>query len=157
MPEEHAFCCLVHFMHTYQFRSLYTPKMELLELRLYQFDHLVQELLPKIHDHLVNEGIRSTMYASQWFLTLFAYRFPLKLVYRILDIVFATGVVNGAPGSEGGLMDTLSRDFMESVAAVSGSFRVNEISSDTAIVLFRVAFSLLKKNENNVFSAYFLH
>jgi len=31
------------------------------------------------------------MYASQWFLTLFAYRFPLEMVFRIMDIVFAQG------------------------------------------------------------------
>ncbi len=32
------------------------------------------------------------MYASQWFMTLFSYRFPLDFVYRILDSVFAEGV-----------------------------------------------------------------
>ena len=32
------------------------------------------------------------MYAGQWFLTLFSYRFPLALVYRVFDIIFAEGV-----------------------------------------------------------------
>ena len=36
--------------------------------------------------------IKSTMYASQWFLTLFGYRFPLELVASVMDLVFAEGV-----------------------------------------------------------------
>ena len=32
------------------------------------------------------------MYASQWFLTLFAYKFPMSMVMRIVDIVIAEGL-----------------------------------------------------------------
>jgi hypothetical protein len=32
------------------------------------------------------------MYASQWFLTLFLYRFPLALVSRLLDTFFYDGL-----------------------------------------------------------------
>lgn len=32
------------------------------------------------------------MYAAQWFMTLFGYRFPLELVSAVLDLVFAEGV-----------------------------------------------------------------
>ena len=32
------------------------------------------------------------MYASQWFLTLFAYKFPMSMVVRIVDIVVAEGL-----------------------------------------------------------------
>ena len=31
------------------------------------------------------------MYASQWFMTLFAYNFPLPLVAMVWDLFFATG------------------------------------------------------------------
>lgn len=98
MPEEQAFACMVHLLHTCQLRKLYTPRMELLQLCLYQFDRLVEENLPKVHNHLFEMGIRSTMYASQWFLTLFSYRFPLDFVFRILDLLFAVGVINGIGG-----------------------------------------------------------
>lgn len=92
MPDEEAFCVLVRLMKEYSMRGFYTPKMEGLQLRLYQFDKLLQEHLPAIFKHLNKEGIRSSMYASQWFLTLFAYRFPLPIVFRILDILFAEGL-----------------------------------------------------------------
>jgi hypothetical protein len=63
-----------------------------LQLRLFQFDRLVEEILPLIHTNFVKKGVKSSMYASQWFMTMFSYRFPLSLVYRVLDIVFAEGI-----------------------------------------------------------------
>lgn len=92
MPDEEAFCVLVKLMKVYNLRGHFVPGMPGLQLRLYQFDRLVEELLPKMHTHFARQGIKSSMYASQWFMTLFAYKFPLDLVYRILDIIFAEGV-----------------------------------------------------------------
>ncbi|KAJ3113106.1 hypothetical protein HDU96_003781 [Phlyctochytrium bullatum] len=91
MPDEEAFSTLVKLMHSYALRELFTPSMTGLHLRLHQFDRLLDEHLPAIAKHLKSQDIRSTMYASQWFMTLFAYRFPLDMVFRIMDIVFAEG------------------------------------------------------------------
>ncbi|CAG8491441.1 3674_t:CDS:2 [Paraglomus brasilianum] len=49
-------------------------------------------MLPKVNLHLKTQGINSSMYASQWFMTLFAYKFPLSLVFRIYDTIFTEGV-----------------------------------------------------------------
>ncbi|ORX89242.1 TBC-domain-containing protein [Basidiobolus meristosporus CBS 931.73] len=92
MPEEEAFCVLVRLMRAYGLRGHFTPQMETLHLRLYQFDHLLEEYLPNLHKHMKAESVTSSMYASQWFMTLFAYRFPLPLVFRIFDIILAEGV-----------------------------------------------------------------
>ncbi|KAG0292690.1 GTPase-activating protein [Linnemannia gamsii] len=91
MPEEEAFCMLVRMMQTYEMRGHYTPDMEKLQLRLYQFEQLMEETVPLVFKHLRNQGIRSTMYASQWFMTVFAYKFPLELVFRVYDILFVEG------------------------------------------------------------------
>lgn len=91
MPEEEAFCMLVRMMQTYEMRGHYTPDMEKLQLRLYQFEQLMEETVPMVFKHLRNQGIRSTMYASQWFMTVFAYKFPLELVFRVYDILFVEG------------------------------------------------------------------
>lgn len=72
-------------------RSMFTLNMEGLQLRLYQFSSLLQEILPDLSLHLSNSGVHAAMYASQWFLTLFAYVFPMNLVTRIYDIIFAEG------------------------------------------------------------------
>lgn len=92
MPDEEAFCVLVRLMKSYDLRSQYLPDMPGLQLRLFQFDRLLEELLPATFLHLLRQGIKSSMYASQWFLTLLAYRFPLELVCSVFDLIFAEGV-----------------------------------------------------------------
>lgn len=91
MPEAQSFCVFVRLMETYELRSMFTLNMEGLQLRLYQFSCLLTEILPNISNHLSDSGVHAAMYASQWFLTLFAYVFPINLVTRIYDIVFAEG------------------------------------------------------------------
>lgn len=79
-------------METYGLRTLFTLSMEGLHLCLFQFDVLLLEQLPELHAFLSAQGIHPQMYASQWFLTIFAYIFPLPLIFRIYDIMLAEGV-----------------------------------------------------------------
>ncbi|KAI8996990.1 rab-GTPase-TBC domain-containing protein [Pilobolus umbonatus] len=92
MPDEDAFCLLVQLMNKYGLRGHFTPEMDGLQLHLHQFDALVQDHLPHVSRHLKQQGVNSTMYASQWFMTLFAYKFPLHLVYRIYDVILTEGI-----------------------------------------------------------------
>ncbi|KAG0225699.1 GTPase-activating protein [Actinomortierella wolfii] len=92
MPDEEAFCVLARMMSTYGMRGHYTPDMHQLQLRLFQYEQLMEECVPFVYRHFQVQGIKSTMYASQWFMTLFAYKFPLDLVFRVFDIVFVEGV-----------------------------------------------------------------
>ncbi|KAF9578801.1 GTPase-activating protein [Lunasporangiospora selenospora] len=92
MPEEEAFCILVRMMNTFEMRGHFTPEMNVLQLRLFQYEQLMEEIVPMVAKHFQNQGIKSTMYASQWFMTLFAYKFPLELVFRVYDILFVEGV-----------------------------------------------------------------
>lgn len=72
-------------------RTMFTLNMEGLQLRLYQFSSLLDQILPELSDFLNLHEVNVPMYASQWFLTLFAYAFPMELILRIYDIVFAEG------------------------------------------------------------------
>lgn len=92
MPDEEAFCVLTCLMKQYGLRGHYTPDMDGLQLHLYQYEKILAEQLPHVDRHLKRKGITSTMYASQWFMTLFAYRFPLEVVFRIYDIMLSEGV-----------------------------------------------------------------
>lgn len=92
MPEEEAFCVLVQLMQKYTLRGHFAHQLDLLHQRLYQFDGLLYDFLPHVHRHFETQGIRSNMYASQWFMTLFAYKFPLDVVFRIYDIILAEGI-----------------------------------------------------------------
>ncbi|CAO3618537.1 unnamed protein product [Cunninghamella blakesleeana] len=91
MPETQAFCVFVRLMETYEMRTMFTLSMEGLQLRLYQFSSLLKEFLPNLSAHFEEHSIHAAMYASQWFLTLFAYAFPMDLVTRIYDIIFLEG------------------------------------------------------------------
>ncbi|KAG9295058.1 hypothetical protein G9A89_017852 [Geosiphon pyriformis] len=91
MTEPQAFSVFVRLMETYDMRSMFTLNMEGLQLRLYQFSTLLSQILPKLHSHFQLHAVHAAMFASQWFLSLFAYTYPLPLVLRIYDVVFAEG------------------------------------------------------------------
>ena len=92
MPEQEAFCLLARLMHHYGLRDLFTQDMPGLHMRLYQFERLLEDFEPALYCHLHRRGISPHLYATQWFLTLFAYRFPLQLVLRIYDLILSEGL-----------------------------------------------------------------
>ncbi|KAK4241389.1 hypothetical protein C8A03DRAFT_12360 [Achaetomium macrosporum] len=92
MPEEEAFCLLVRLMNQYHLRDLFIQDMPGLHLHLYQFERLLEDFEPALYCHLRRRGISPHLYATQWFLTLFAYRFPLQLVLRIYDLILSEGL-----------------------------------------------------------------
>ncbi|EXJ81749.1 hypothetical protein A1O1_07814 [Capronia coronata CBS 617.96] len=92
MPEEEAFCLLVRLMNKYQLRELFIQDMPGLHLHLYQFERLLEDLEPALYCHLNRRGVNPKLYATQWFLTLFAYRFPLQLVMRVFDLILCEGL-----------------------------------------------------------------
>lgn len=92
MTEAECFCLLVALMKEYGLRDLFAPDMHGLHLLLHQFDLLLAHSLPQLYNHLIRQGVRSLMYASQWFLTFFSYKFPLDVVLRIFDLVITQGI-----------------------------------------------------------------
>eukprot|EP00090_Calanus_glacialis_P000348 TRINITY_DN10211_c0_g1_i1.p1 TRINITY_DN10211_c0_g1~~TRINITY_DN10211_c0_g1_i1.p1 ORF type:complete len:1017 (-),score=311.81 TRINITY_DN10211_c0_g1_i1:664-3714(-) len=92
MPEEQAFGVLVEVMHGYGLRDMFRENFEQLQLRFYQLDRLIEKRLPDLWQHFQNMGLETHMYASQWFLTLFSAKFPLFLVFRVLDVFMLQGV-----------------------------------------------------------------
>ncbi|SPO04276.1 related to GTPase-activating protein (GAP) [Cephalotrichum gorgonifer] len=92
MPEEEAFCLLTRLMDHYHLRDLFIHDMPGLHLHLYQFERLLEDLEPALYCHLRRRAVSPHLYATQWFLTLFAYRFPLQLVLRIYDLILSDGL-----------------------------------------------------------------
>ncbi|KAI8807176.1 rab-GTPase-TBC domain-containing protein, partial [Cladochytrium replicatum] len=108
MTEPEAFAVLVRLMEDpdpdnptalttnttkriYGLRSLFTPQMTGLHELLYLHEHFLSRLFPPLHRHFQSHRISPSLYASQWFLTLFAYAFPFPLVFRIMDVLIAEG------------------------------------------------------------------
>ncbi|KAJ4405592.1 hypothetical protein N0V91_005110 [Didymella pomorum] len=92
MPEEEAFSLFVTLMNKYGLRDLFVADMAGLHLHLHQFERLLEEFEPALYCHLRRREVKPQLYATQWFLTLFAYRFPLQLVVRIYDLILAEGL-----------------------------------------------------------------
>ncbi|OBA22585.1 RabGAP/TBC [Metschnikowia bicuspidata var. bicuspidata NRRL YB-4993] len=92
MAGSEAFCLLVSLMKDYGLRELFCPEMRGLHLLLHQFDRLLAVHRPLLYNHLLRQGVRLSMYASQWFLTFFSYKFPLPVVLRVFDMVITQGM-----------------------------------------------------------------
>src|SRR5207245_1338280 len=86
MPEEQAFCVLVKMMFDCGIRNMYKDSFEELHLALYQLERAMRDELPDLLPHFVDLHLEAHMYASQWFLTLFTAKFPLPVVFYILDL-----------------------------------------------------------------------
>ena len=92
MDEVEAFTLLVKLMNKYGLREMFIHDMPGLHRSLYQFERLLEDLEPAVYCHLRRRGVTPHLYATQWFLTLFAYRFPLQLVLRIYDLILDEGL-----------------------------------------------------------------
>lgn len=91
MPPRDAFCMLVQLMETYGMREMYTTSLAGLSLHLYQFERALAQRLPALAQHFVSVGCTPSMYATQWFLALFACTAPIEFVVRIYDILLVDG------------------------------------------------------------------
>ena len=47
--------------------------------------------MPNLAGHMEEEGVLSTMYCSQWFLTLYAYTLPIDHLLRVWDVFMLEG------------------------------------------------------------------
>ncbi|NWR84451.1 RBG1L protein, partial [Furnarius figulus] len=92
MPEEQAFCVFVKIMYDYGLRDLYRNNFEDLHCKFFQLEKLMQEQLPDLHSHFAELNLEAHMYASQWFLTLFTAKFPLCMVFHIIDLLLCEGM-----------------------------------------------------------------
>ncbi|KAH9369848.1 hypothetical protein HPB48_004026 [Haemaphysalis longicornis] len=92
MPEEQAFGVFCKVMSGYGLRDLFRNSFECLHLKLFQLERLMEDQLPQLHTHFLDLGVEAHMFGSQWFLTLFTAKFPLHVVFFILDLFLLDGI-----------------------------------------------------------------
>lgn len=92
MDERAAFCVLVRLMEEYDLRTMFTADMAGLHLRVFQFTRLLERFVPTVSNHLEELGVQN-IYATQWFLSIFAVTCPLSMLLRIYDVIFAEGAL----------------------------------------------------------------
>lgn len=92
MPEEQAFGVLMKVMFDYHTRDMFRNAFEELHLKFFQLQKLMEEHMPDLLAHFEDLGIEVHMFASQWFLTLFTAKFPLNVVFFIIDLFLLQGM-----------------------------------------------------------------
>ncbi|XP_073241793.1 rab GTPase-activating protein 1-like isoform X1 [Porites lutea] len=92
LPEEQAFALLVKIMNDYGLRDIFKHDFEQLHLKFFQLERMIEDSMPDLFSHFQYNEIETHMYASQWFLTLFTAKFPLSMVYRIMDLFLCHGM-----------------------------------------------------------------
>lgn len=90
--EANAFGLLVRLMKVYGLRLLFLPSASEIDILCYKFDRLVEEFYPEIHNHMVEKGVRSSMFLPGFFTTLFQKKLPTEIQPRIGDMVFLEGI-----------------------------------------------------------------
>ncbi|EUD67574.1 hypothetical protein C922_01759 [Plasmodium inui San Antonio 1] len=88
MNEEDAFYILIALIEKYHLNDLFSSDMSLLNEDLFILDKLLLLFFPKIYFHLRKENVHTSMFASQWFVTLFSYSISIVYVVRIWDFFF---------------------------------------------------------------------
>lgn len=93
MDEESTFWLLHRLITDYGMEGLYKEGLPDVARHFYVLERLLQIYTPNLYDHMKSENMDPTMYASQWFMTLFSCNFPFNTVLRIWDIYFAEGMI----------------------------------------------------------------
>lgn len=91
MGEEDAFDMLKFLMYDAGLRKQYRPDMIILQIQMYQLSRLLHDYHRDLYSHLEQQEIGPSLYATPWFLTVFASHFPLGFVARVFDMVFLQG------------------------------------------------------------------
>uniref|UniRef100_A0A8C4YTA5 TBC1 domain family member 1 n=1 Tax=Gadus morhua TaxID=8049 RepID=A0A8C4YTA5_GADMO len=91
LEEEQAFDMLKFLMYDMGLRKQYRPDMIILQIQMYQLSRLLHDYHRDLHSHLELHEIGPSLYATPWFLTVFASHFPLGFVARVFDMLFLQG------------------------------------------------------------------
>ena len=91
MDEENSFWMLYIIFKKYKLEEVYLKDFPGLKKRFFIFLKLVEKFLPKIYQKLLKHEAYPTMYASQWFFTLYTNCLPFDLLVRIFDCYLLEG------------------------------------------------------------------
>ncbi len=92
MDEESAFWMLISIMDKYHLKGFYKQGFPELSVALFKFMSLVKKMFPKIFETFKQHSVYSSMFASQWFLTLFLVNLKFEVVVRIFDCFLMEGL-----------------------------------------------------------------
>lgn len=91
MEEENAFWLLASCLRKYEMSGYFIQNMPKVNLSLYTAKALLKHFLPKLWRHFETTGVCPSMFAPQWFMTVYSSNFPMECVVRIWDVYLYEG------------------------------------------------------------------
>lgn len=93
MAEEEAFWTLVQLLADpkYAMRELFLPGMNAIQTHFHVHARLVEQHLPKLHDHFEAIGMQTVFYATKWFMSFFSGVLPFEYMVRVWDVIMFDG------------------------------------------------------------------
>ncbi len=91
LPEREAYYCFASALQKRALRSLYLPGLVDLMRRCHVLDKLVEVHLPDLSHHFREEGISTSMFSTEWIMTLFSRNFETELACRVLEVFLFEG------------------------------------------------------------------
>ena len=91
MDEESSFYMLHSLMKKYKLEGLYYDNFPDLKKKCFVLLNMQKKYINKIYNIFQRDGIVPTMYASSWFISLFARTVDFNIAVRILDCFFLEG------------------------------------------------------------------
>ncbi|KAL3784709.1 hypothetical protein HJC23_007718 [Cyclotella cryptica] len=93
LSEEVSFWLLVVIMNDepYKLREIFNREMAGTHEVLYIADKLVQVFLPELYAHLEKQTVHTSMFSTQWLMTIYTSTFPFDLVTRVWDLFLSEG------------------------------------------------------------------
>jgi len=86
MDEDSTFWMIHSLMYKYNMKDFYFKDFPGLERCFYVLVRLLKKHIPKIYELFKSKEIHPSMYASQWFITIFAVNFKFDVLVRIFDV-----------------------------------------------------------------------
>lgn len=91
MDEENAFYCLHSIMKKYELEGFYLEGFPMLRKKFYVLLNLMKRFVPKVYQLLYENRVSPTLYASEWFITLFTRLLDFNVLVRIFDVFLLEG------------------------------------------------------------------
>ncbi|EGG10898.1 uncharacterized protein MELLADRAFT_92261 [Melampsora larici-populina 98AG31] len=89
---EMAYLCMVRLHDWYNFHEIFAAGFPGLAESFYIQERLIEYLLPDVYQTFVQQKIKSSSYATKWYLTLFTGTVPFQAQLRLWDVFFLRGM-----------------------------------------------------------------
>eukprot|EP00027_Filamoeba_sp_ATCC50430_P004535 CAMPEP_0168555298 /NCGR_PEP_ID=MMETSP0413-20121227/8254_1 /TAXON_ID=136452 /ORGANISM="Filamoeba nolandi, Strain NC-AS-23-1" /LENGTH=386 /DNA_ID=CAMNT_0008586127 /DNA_START=411 /DNA_END=1570 /DNA_ORIENTATION=+ len=85
MSEEDAFWGMLRLLDSYGFAEIWRPGLPAMPKCFFITERLLEKHLPRIYNHMKQNGIDISMFATSWFITIFLYNHTFDLSVRLWD------------------------------------------------------------------------